>query len=54
MPNHEIESSKGERSVSPDHASWIQIDQMVKGWIIATLSEEVLALVVNCVNSANV
>ena len=40
--------------MNPDHASWIWIDRMVKGWITATLTEEVLALVVDCVNSADV
>ncbi|XXG47136.1 hypothetical protein AAC387_Pa02g1831 [Persea americana] len=54
MPNHEIESSRGERSVNPDHAPWIRTDRMVKGWITATLTEEVLALVVDCVNSADI
>lgn len=40
--------------MNPDHASWIRIDRMEKGWIIATLIEEVYALVVDCVNSADV
>ena len=40
--------------MNPNHASWIQTNRMVKGWINATLTEEVLALVVDCVNSVDV
>ena len=40
--------------MNADLASWIRADRMVKGWITTIITEEVLALVVDCVNSADV